>query len=77
MFRHDAEHILETAQKVVGALDEAKEAQDKAEGAVQKADKNIDQATRDLTQVSCVYKSEVKLFYGVQTDNEHRYSVQT
>lgn len=50
---------METAQRVVGALDEAKEAQDKAEGAIQKANDDIAQARRDLTQVGNILLSLV------------------
>lgn len=51
IFRVDAEGILDTAQRVVSALDEAQEAQMKAEEAIQKARDDISAAEKDLAQV--------------------------
>ncbi|XP_021926605.1 laminin subunit beta-1 isoform X2 [Zootermopsis nevadensis] len=47
----DAEGILDTAQRVVSALDEAQEAQMKAEEAIQKARDDISAAEKDLAQI--------------------------
>ncbi|PSN55873.1 Laminin subunit beta-1, partial [Blattella germanica] len=48
----DAEGILETAQKVVSALNDAQETQHKAEGAINKAHQDISSAQKDLAQIS-------------------------
>jgi hypothetical protein len=51
IFRQDAEGILDTAQRVVLALDEAQEAQMKADEVIKKAQDDISAAEKDLTQV--------------------------
>lgn len=49
--RKEAETAFQTAKKVTGALDDAREAQQKAKEAIDKANRDIDVAENDLTQV--------------------------